>query len=102
VQVDSVKPMLKPPGAKHFKLKCDILLSTVAFDSNLRRYMTAVQEFRLHEPGKTEREEMKRRVAADIAHDGDHLPENRWPFASLRAKVSPTAGAYTSSQFSSS
>jgi len=38
-----MKPMLKPPGTKHLKLKCDILLSTFAFKSNLRRY-TAVHD----------------------------------------------------------
>ena len=38
MQVDPVKPMLKPPGTKHLKLKCDMLLSTFAFKINLRRY----------------------------------------------------------------
>jgi hypothetical protein len=38
VQVDPVKPVMKPPGSKHLKLKCDILLSHFAFKSNLRRY----------------------------------------------------------------
>ena len=33
-----MKPMLKPPGTKHLKLKCDILLSTFAFKFNLRHY----------------------------------------------------------------
>ena len=33
---------------------------------------------------------MRRRVVADITHDANNLPENRWPFASLRAKVNPT------------
>ena len=37
VQVDPMKPMLKPPGIKHLKLNCDILLSTFAFKFNLRR-----------------------------------------------------------------
>jgi hypothetical protein len=39
VQVDPIKPKLKPPGTKLLKLKCDILLSTSAFKSNLRRYI---------------------------------------------------------------
>jgi len=38
VQVDPMKPMVKPPGTERLKLKCDILLSTSAFKSNLRRY----------------------------------------------------------------
>jgi hypothetical protein len=38
VQVEPLKHVLKPPGAKRPKLKCDILLSTYAFNFNLRRY----------------------------------------------------------------
>jgi hypothetical protein len=33
---------LKPPGAERFKLKCDIMLSTVAFKFNSRRYSLGV------------------------------------------------------------
>jgi len=33
-----MKPILKPPGTKHLKLKSDIVLSTFAFKFNLRRY----------------------------------------------------------------
>jgi len=29
---------LKPPGTKHVKLKCDILISTFAFKFDLHRY----------------------------------------------------------------
>jgi len=39
VQVDPIKPKLKPPGTKHLKLKCDELLSSFAFRFNLRRYI---------------------------------------------------------------
>jgi len=42
VQVDPLKSMLKPPGTKHVKLKCGILLSTFAFKSNLRRHIKAI------------------------------------------------------------
>jgi len=38
VQVDPIKPKLKPPGTKRLKLKCDTLLSTSAFKFKLRRY----------------------------------------------------------------
>jgi len=38
VQVDPLKPKLKPPGVKHLKLICDVLLSSSAFKLNLRRY----------------------------------------------------------------
>ena len=39
--VDPVKPMLKPPGTKRLKLKCDVLLSSFAFKINLRRSIKA-------------------------------------------------------------
>jgi hypothetical protein len=42
VQLDPVKPTLKPTGAKRLKLKCDVLLSTSAFRLNLRRYIVVV------------------------------------------------------------
>jgi len=38
VQVDPMKPKLKPPGTNCLKLNCDVLLSTSAFKFNLRRY----------------------------------------------------------------
>jgi len=38
VQVDPIKPQLKPPGTKCLKVKCDALLSNSAFKFNLRRY----------------------------------------------------------------
>ncbi len=38
VQVDPIKPTLKAPGTKRLKLKYDKLLSSFAFDFNLRRY----------------------------------------------------------------
>ena len=41
VQVDPMKPKLKPPDTKPLKLKCNILLSTPAFKFNLRRYSSA-------------------------------------------------------------
>jgi len=47
-----MKPTLKPPGTKHLKLKCDILLSTSAFKFNLRRYNredAAAQKLACHE-----------------------------------------------------
>jgi len=38
VQVEPIKPKLKPPGTKRLRLKCDILLSTFALKFKLRRY----------------------------------------------------------------
>jgi hypothetical protein len=43
VQVDPIKPTLKPPGTKRLKLEFDVLLSNFAFKLNLRRY-TKVQQ----------------------------------------------------------
>jgi len=34
-----MKPALKPPGTKRFKLNCDVLLSTPTFKLYLRRYI---------------------------------------------------------------
>jgi len=41
VQVDPIKPTLKPPGTKRLKLKCDELLTNFAFKFNLRRFTEA-------------------------------------------------------------
>ena len=38
MQLDPIKPKLKPPGSKLLKLKCDVLPSNFAFKFNLRRY----------------------------------------------------------------
>jgi hypothetical protein len=38
VQVDPVKPTLKPPGTKRLKLNCDESMSNFACNFNLRRY----------------------------------------------------------------
>jgi len=38
VQVDPIKPTLKAPVSKHFKLEHKKLLSKVGFTFNLRRY----------------------------------------------------------------
>ena len=40
MQFDPIKPTLKPPGTKRLKLKYDELLSSFAFNFNLRRYTT--------------------------------------------------------------
>ena len=39
MQLDPIKPMLKPPGNKRLKLNCDMLLLKSAFKFNLRRYI---------------------------------------------------------------
>ena len=38
MQVNPIKPKLKPPGTKRLKLNRDILQSTSGFEFNLRRY----------------------------------------------------------------
>jgi len=40
-----MNPKLTPPGTKRLKLKCDVLLSTSAFKSNLRRCDEAIAAF---------------------------------------------------------
>ena len=40
MQVDPIKPTLKAPGTQRLKLKYDKLLSSFAFNFNLRRYNT--------------------------------------------------------------
>jgi len=44
VQVDPIKPTLKEPGTKPLKLKYNDLLSSFAFEGNLRRYMKEAEE----------------------------------------------------------
>jgi hypothetical protein len=51
VQVDPIKPKLKPPGTKHLRLKCDEVLSSFAFNFNLRRYTKAVAAAKSHKQG---------------------------------------------------
>jgi hypothetical protein len=41
VQVDPIKPTLKPPGTKRLKLNYDQVLSNSAFEFILRRYTKA-------------------------------------------------------------
>ena len=40
MQVDPIKPVLKPPKTKRLKVKVDEPLSSFAFKFNLRRYIT--------------------------------------------------------------
>jgi len=62
VQVDPMKPKLKPPGTKLLKLKCDKLLSNHAFKINLRLYTEA---------GHTEYSEET--ILSSLIHRGDLL-----------------------------
>ena len=45
MQVDPIKPKLKPPGTKRLKLNCNVLLSSFAFEFNLRRFNKANEYF---------------------------------------------------------
>ena len=42
MQVDPIKPKLKPPGNKRLKLQYDAPPSKIAFNFNLHRYTSAV------------------------------------------------------------
>ena len=46
MQVDPIKPKLKPPGTKRLKLEYDGLLSNFGFKFNLRRYNLAQAQMR--------------------------------------------------------
>ena len=50
MQVDPIKPTLKPPGTQRLKLKYDEPLSNFAFKFNLRRY-TKDYQLVLHKVG---------------------------------------------------
>ena len=50
VQLDPIKPNLKPPGTERLKLKCDVLLSTFALKFNLCRYSMALHCIILYVP----------------------------------------------------
>jgi len=43
VQADFINPKLKPPATKRLKLKCDVLLSDLAFKFNLRHFSEALK-----------------------------------------------------------
>jgi len=58
VQLDPIKPTLKPSVAICLKLKCDTLLSTFAFNFNLRRYTMGTW--------------------ADVCEDGTTCPDFSW------------------------
>ena len=75
MQVDPIKPKLKPPGTKRLKLKCDILLSTSAVKFNLRRYTLADVFWDLGDFLDT----LNHRVAGGLL-----VPEVLWPLFGWR------------------
>jgi len=52
VQVDPIKPTLKAPGTMRLKLKHVKLLSSFAFNFNLRRYIAALELALLYREGR--------------------------------------------------
>jgi hypothetical protein len=80
VQAHPIKPKLKPPGAKRFKLDHDEPLSNFAFGFNLRRYIWVRRAVQARD-GRILRYAHQRRAMAAAAA--------RW------------AGAYTRQLFSS-
>ena len=54
------------------------------------RSSTTVSEFKLHEKTTPQRKAELRKIENDRTLDENTLPEARWPFASLRAKVTST------------
>jgi hypothetical protein len=47
VQVDPIKLALKPPGIKRLKLQCGKLVSSFAFNFNLRRYSKELRKLNI-------------------------------------------------------
>jgi len=74
VQVDPIKPTLKAPGSERLKLKCDEVLSSVAFNFSLRRYSKATKVGGVKDGGYSLYIDIN---YADDTHDwGFHLPFN--------------------------
>jgi hypothetical protein len=74
VQLDPIKPKLKPPGTKRLKLKCDILLSTSAFNLNVRRYKQEEVKAKKMRDGDTPLASMDRMKAVQVgAHTRPHF-----------------------------
>ena len=59
-------------------------------EAKKNRPATVVQEFKLTEKDDAQRRRELGRIEADRLEDEKRLPEVRWPFASLRAKVNST------------
>jgi protein FAM161A len=59
-------------------------------EAKKNRPATVVREFKLHENDAAQRERDLRAIEMDAKMDEKILPEVRWPFASLRAKVNST------------
>ena len=59
-------------------------------EAKKNRPATVVREFKLHEKDAAQRERDLRTIEMDAKMDEKILPEVRWPFASLRAKVNST------------
>jgi len=64
VQVDPIKPTLNAPGPKPLKLKCDKLLSTCAFKSNLRRFNLELKRLKAAERLEAEKERARQGLAS--------------------------------------
>jgi len=65
VQVDPIKPMLKAPGTKRLKRKCDEPPSNFAFKFNLRRYNKGIEVICVIDP----------RMPPKARGDGDRLKQ---------------------------
>jgi hypothetical protein len=87
-----MKPMLKAPGSKLLKLKCDVLLSNFPFDLNLRRF---IKELKRIMPGVSKVSVAAYRVPVQKGHLVDVRVRTRRPTGSARE-----AGAQTRSHFS--
>ena len=99
MQVKPIKPTLKAPGTKRWKLKYDELLSSFAFKFNLRRYSMAFLDGSLGAGTAL----MHEAYADDAANTGIAVCNlTEFQERVVRADAAGLqAGAYTRSQFSS-
>ena len=115
MQVDPIKPKIKPPGTKPLKLDFNEPLSNFAFEFNLRRYIKAIccaqRDYGRRDDRKMSR--LKYLIASWGIDKFRSVAEQYYgrkfePFMELKPFEMPTylgwheqAGAYTRSDFSS-
>jgi hypothetical protein len=95
VQVDPIKPTLKPPGTERLKLNCDVPRSTPAFKFNLRRYAVAAAFAEGFDPVGSR--DIREAFDPGVVAEGDAC----LPSVSIVVPVHNAAGAYTRQLFSS-
>ena len=113
MQVDPIKPKLKPLGTERLKPNCDILLSTSAFKINLRRYTADMTAETAAKHAQKVRDiaralAVSNAAAADATAaqtasggDGPHPTDDAIAHGTARVDAVSEAGAYPRSCFRS-